>query len=315
MRRSDVGHAFVVSIVLLITQFFLPSAAGSDGSVSFSSRTDLAFGSSLFAVGDFNGDRNEDIALAKTTTAAILLGNGEGTFQSTPDFPIPQAGPFGATVAINTGDFNGDGKLDLAAIAIDIGPTRSRLSTLLGNGDGTFQPGIIVLSGIVSSAGLSLAIGDFDRDGRQDFVVREIGGLRILLGNGDGTFSPHQTVLLPGPSTRPLVVGDFNQDQREDIVNSSVILLGAGDGSFQPPRSINDGGLVFTASADFNGDGRLDLAGFGGNDARRSLWKRRWHLSNSTTIRNRRSKRRLGFDGRFQRRQAYGFGRGQCGQR
>jgi uncharacterized repeat protein (TIGR01451 family) len=175
------------------------------------------------AVGDFNGDGKLDLAVANecgngncfpvgTGTVTILLGNGDGTFTATASSPSTGAGP----ESVSVGDFNGDGRLDLA-VANTFGAT---VTILLGNGDGTFTP-----TTSSPSAGLipySLAVGDFNDDGKLDLaVVNEFGStMTILLGDGDGTFTPNVS---PGTGQNPLwvAVGDFNGDGRLDFVTSN----------------------------------------------------------------------------------------------
>ena len=116
------------------------------------------------AVGDFNGDGKMDVAVTNSfnssgNTVTILLGNGNGTFQSRVDYPT---GTFPQAVAV--GDFNGDKKQDLA-IANNSGNT---VSVLLGNGDGTFQAHVDYMTG---AGPVGVAIGDFNKDGKQDLAV------------------------------------------------------------------------------------------------------------------------------------------------
>jgi hypothetical protein len=211
--------------------------------------------------GDFNGDGRPDLAAVNwiENTVSVLLGNGDGTFQSQEQFPT---GAYPGVLI--TGDFNGDGRLDLAA-----GVAPGAVQVLLGNGDGTFQPGATTLV----PGGLSFFVaGDFNGDGKLDLAVGNGDGVQVELGNGDGTFRPGQ--LVPGVSPYYMVTGDFNGDGKLDLAvdsdGSSVwLLLGNGDGTFQPPKEIatvtnyGNGGLAGTSllvAADFNGDGKLDLA-------------------------------------------------------
>ncbi len=90
---------------------------------------------SRLLLGDFNGDGHVDIAATSFTKAggvSVLLGKGDGTLQAHLDSPT---GQFPTVIA--TGDFNGDGKVDV--VVADSTPTSQLLSTLIGNGDGTFQ--------------------------------------------------------------------------------------------------------------------------------------------------------------------------------
>jgi hypothetical protein len=121
----------------------------------------------------------------------------------------------------------------------------------------------------------SVAIGDFNGDGRADLAVANAGGsLSILLGNGDGTFRAAGS-FAAGAGAYSVAVADFNGDGKADLAVTSFsggsvgILLGNGDGTFQPvmnnpvgtkPQSVVVG--------DFNGDGKADLAVtnfYGGN--------------------------------------------------
>src|SRR5579862_1673314 len=221
------------------------------------------------ALGDFNGDGKADLVVTNypDSSVSVLLGNGDGTFQSKVDY---SAGPQPVSVAV--GDFNGDGKVDLVVANGNDGP--SNVSVLLGNGDGTFQAAAnysvgSLLYPYMSPA--SVAVGDFNGDGKADLATaNQFGNVSVLLGNGDGTFetAAHYPA---GAGAVAVAVGDFNGDGKADLVtvnyadNSLSVLLGNGDGTFQ--ASVNYTLATFpyvspdsVAVADFNGDGKADLA-------------------------------------------------------
>jgi hypothetical protein len=214
-------------------------------------RSTLSIGS--LATGDFNGDGKLDLVttgyyFTGNFHAKIFLGNGDGTVGSPRELPIECSGsPCGAFAV---GDFNGDGKLDLALPLGD-------LVVLLGNGDGTFQAPVGY-----SSTGFSAAVADVNGDGKLDIITN---GVSVLLGNGDGTFRNAGGVSIPTNNTSPPVLGDFNGDGKLDVAVTSgsafYLLLGNGDGTFQNPIQVATDNATTLAMGDFNSDGKLDLVG------------------------------------------------------
>src|SRR5262249_21323164 len=140
------------------------------------------------------------------------------------------------------------------------------LSILLGRGDGTFQEQTRIP---LETRANRVMAGDFDGDGRTDLVLGDIkDSVTILLSRGDGTFQV-QGRYATGEEIVGSLVADLNGDGRQDVVttnqvsNDLTVLLGRGDGTFQqaaaaPPASLPNPTVVVTA--DFNGDGRQDLA-------------------------------------------------------
>ena len=141
------------------------------------------------------------------------------------------------------GDFNGDGKVDLAVT----NATDNKVSILLGNGDGAFQPQATYNVGGQPGP---IAVGDFNGDGKLDLAVGNLTGqtISVLIGNGDGTFRPQVTYSTSGVMPISIAVGDFTGDGKLDIViadypySTMQIMIGNGDGTFQP-------GLASTGTA------------------------------------------------------------------
>ncbi len=215
------------------------------------------------AVADFNGDGKPDLAVLQATppTVSILLGKGDGSFQP----PASQALSL-IPQALAAGDFNGDGIPDLAIFS-----QPAHVVVLQGNGDGTFRALPSSLAIASSSTGNLIGVADFNGDGKADLIVGA-SGVSVLLGNGDGTFqAPLPINKAVGPY---FAVGDFNGDGKPDIVadlpdelppgpllSIPSLLLGNGNGTFGPPLAASLGwGAGPIVAADFNGDGKLDLA-------------------------------------------------------
>jgi phospholipase C len=169
-------------------------------------------------------------------------------------------------VLLAKGDFNGDGKLDLA---VANGSTHS-IQIMLGHGDGTFTAGASFSVGSSpTSVPTSIVAGDFTGDGKLDLAVGVSPDsiVEILAGDGTGNFTLVNTIpTVVNPVS--LAVSDFNQDGFLDLVvangqdNTVTIFLGRGNGSFRimsTPLATALSGPVQVIVSDFNNDGVPDL--------------------------------------------------------
>jgi VCBS repeat protein/List-Bact-rpt repeat protein/FG-GAP repeat protein len=264
-------HWFLAAALLLSV-----AAPAATTQVQFSGPTNYPVGTSpvAVAVGDFNGDGKLDLAVANSGSGdvSILLGNGDGTFEAAVNYSVggTASSPLSPTF-VAAGDFNGDGKLDLAVA----NGSANTVSILLGNGNGTFQPPVEYGAGIPAAY---VAVADFNGDGKADLLASSGGAVSILLGNGDATFRPPLITSASSGVQRvsPYVaVGDFNGDSHLDVAveeasgsvehigGSLIILLGRGDGTFSAPATYPIADLLGAsgvAAGDFNSDGKIDLA-------------------------------------------------------
>ena len=224
------------------------------------------------AVGDFNGDGIPDIAIGTdgtTTTSgagyiSLLLGNGDGTFQAVKNFA---ALPNNQVIAVAA--FVDGGPEDVIAISNSASNANNAVMLIGdGKGGGTIGTPFSLGMGSVSAA----ATGDFNGDGKQDFVVAGVvpnssnPALAVYLGNGNGTFGTPTLLPVGGGSITSVVVGDFSGNGKADLaaVNTGgtvSVFLGDGVGDF----SLGVGGTAGASTSsmgvgDFNGDGKADLA-------------------------------------------------------
>ena len=212
------------------------------------------------AVADLNGDGKQDLVVTNASSGtivgqsvAVLLGNGDGTFRIARTYT---SGINPQDVVI--GDFNGDGKPDLAVA----NNNDATISVLLGNGDGTFGPRATFATGFRP---YTLRAVDVNGDGRLDLAVVNAFGISIMLGRNDGTFPTVSNIALSF-TPNGLAIGDFNGDGLLDLATGNifgsnvVVLPGNGSGGFQAPIGFGTGsGPMAVESVSLRGNGVLDL--------------------------------------------------------
>jgi hypothetical protein len=228
------------------------------------------------AVADVNGDGKPDLLVANFIdpskgggSVGVLLGNGNGTFQSAITDGL---NPARNISSIAVGDLNGDGKPDLV-VAKSGSP--DGIGVLLGNGDGTFQPDVAYDSHGIA---VFVTVADVNGDGKLDLLVANDGSntAAVLLGLGNGRFLPPMIYSSGGAGAASVAVMDVNGDGKPDFVVGNCspgtdcnafkkgvvrVFLGQGDDTFKGGGEYSAGGsqLSSMSSADVNGDGRPDL--------------------------------------------------------
>lgn len=227
-------------------------------------------GATSVAIGDVNGDGKPDLVVGNSEECeecssggiGVLLGNGDGTFQSA---VLYSSGP-GYAGAVAVANLRNNGKADVIVAGQGV-------SVMLGNGNGTFQsPVTYSVFGNTFNDVESVVVADVNGDSKLDLIVAT-SEVNVLLGRGDGTFKPAVVVgeggcvdsSLPQPSF--LAVADVNGDGKPDLLVTTSycsqveVLLGNGNGTFQSGVYYGTGGVIASSVtvADVNGDGKPDL--------------------------------------------------------
>jgi Ca2+-binding RTX toxin-like protein len=235
----------------------------------------LPVGSSSTAtsLADFNGDGQLDLVVTLASAAIsnnllVFLGSGNGSFGPALSLTTDGLSP----VAVETGDFDRDGNLDL--VTANFGS--DTVSLLLGTGTGSFLPAQTFRVGSQPNA---LTLGDFNKDGQLDLVTADAGGttnhLSLLLGEGNGSFRSATTLKVKGTQPFAVTSGDFDRDGNLDLVSADTVsesislLRGRGNGTFADAKQffVGNASPVAIVTGDFDGDNKLDVAtgNLGGN--------------------------------------------------
>jgi FG-GAP-like repeat len=299
LERATVSTDNMIALSVLLNQ--------GNGQFSLPIRTPVIDGNSDpedFVLADFRGIGKPDFAslvidqTGQGAGAQIIYAEnmGSGQFGPPTAIALPSSNPYAfGTIAV--GDFNGDGKLDLAVAApnVTVTPSVDVLTVYLGNGDGTFKASPYQLTFGDGENVNAIFVGDANGDGKKDIFVwmssqAEIGqSLNEFLGNGDGTFQAPKQVL---PSLAQMTMVDLNHDGILDVVDvesegsngipgetppTISVFLGQSNGGFAQPVTytpysgnvawynglgLDDGvfGVFAPFLGDFDGDGNQDLA-------------------------------------------------------
>jgi hypothetical protein len=189
------------------------------GSLTLAGTYPISAAAHELVVADLNNDGKPDLAVAMTSTSrvAILLGNGNGSFASAPDYNTTMSSVYG----IAAGDLTGNGNLDLVVTS----PGDGSIAVAVSHGDGSFSPPSIYPASLLKSqlnpSPGEVALSDVNKDGKLDIVYANSGysSVGVLLGDGAGNFS--------GPSEFPsgggslaVAISDINKDSWPDVVTA-----------------------------------------------------------------------------------------------
>jgi hypothetical protein len=213
------------------------------------------------ATADFSGTGTLEIVAATNSGVVYVAGPGKGSpFGAVQTYTIPSL-PGPTQVAV--GDFNGDGRPDIAVADAGIYASGTYVSSdtvsvLLNNGNGTFAA---AQSYTIGGSPTAVTVGDFNRDGKLDIVTANANStVSVLLNNGNGTFGTAQNYAIGGPANS-VAIGDFNHDGFLDIVTTGAemdLLLNNANGTFGAYQNVGPGGSNVVA-AEINGDAFPDL--------------------------------------------------------
>jgi hypothetical protein len=230
------------------------------------------FDKSDLAIGDLNGDGIPDLV---SSAGYIVLGTADGGFTKPLRYAVETVV---ANYNLALADLRNNGLTDIVTGAYNA------ISVLLNMGKGKFEDGVPTFINGDANCG---ATADFNGDGKPDLAVNTVDGVTILLGTGNAASPLATASTIPFAGTGCVVVGDLNGDGIPDLLipvngnpNALLAYLGNGDGTFtfkSTTPTPNSGGYVVLA--DFNQDGKLDLATSGN-----LLRQRRWHIPNACSL-------------------------------
>ena len=236
-----------------------------NGNGTFKGAVNTATGAALsydLEIGDINNDGVSDIMVpdsnSGSTTGRVLIGNGDGSFKAM-NFDHGMQTAYRSYL----GDVNGDGKLDIMTVGLPAGTLK--VSIALGNGNGTFRAATTVAPGVASTD--SMALSDFDRDGKLDYAIGDFntGTVAVHYGNGNGTFRSPVNLTAGGGSAGRVDYADLNNDGYDDLISHDTsnqkthVFLNNGNGTFKAETSYAAFTPVSGTATDFNKDGYLDI--------------------------------------------------------
>ncbi|MBI4468271.1 MAG: VCBS repeat-containing protein [Acidobacteria bacterium] len=267
---GDFNHDGKLDLAIGNAQSNTVSILLGDGMGGFGEKTDFPVNRPFMeTVADFNLDGNLDLAMTVSVpewNVAVLLGDGKGSFGPATYYCSYEPTQFtGGRAGIAVGDFNRDGKPDLAAgggKGTGAPPFTNNMVVLLGDGLGGFGPPAYLTLGQGPQA---WAVGDFNDDGVTDIAVKTApNNMAVLLGDGKGSFS-ERTLFPAGIGAGP-TAADFNRDGKLDLVHPNgpdgtvSVLLGDGKGGFGERVTFSVGGTPQKPEVgDFNRDGKPDI--------------------------------------------------------